>query len=158
MDIYSGKVFAITGFGESMPDLARIKTYRDVLDEYRVHIEAKSLGSDGQVCKRFTRGLLLRRPVLAVLITYIGKESNKLEQVQNGIIHSLDLAIDEYEDRSLFGKIIVLVLCQIPLKKLEEESGLDRRTLQRIRSGGSTPIPKNRQMIAAIAERWLRRA
>ncbi len=157
VDIYSGKTFKITGSSESTPDLARIKTYRDVLNEYRVHIEAKSLGPDGQTCKRFTSGLLLRRPVLAVLITYIGKESNKLEQVQNGIIHSIDLAIDEYEDPALFKKFIVPVLREIPLKNLQKKSGLDRRTLQRIRVLKATPSSQNRQKLLGIVEHWLRR-
>lgn len=54
-----------------------VKTYRDVLGEYRTHPESKSLGPDGQPCNRATAGLLRRRPVKAAAIHHIGKESNK---------------------------------------------------------------------------------
>ena len=43
----------------------RVRTYRDVLDRYRVHPEDKFLGPDGQPCRWETVGLLQRRPVHA---------------------------------------------------------------------------------------------
>lgn len=40
------------------PGVVYVRTYRDVLLSYLGHPEAKSLGSDGQRCRRSTRGLL----------------------------------------------------------------------------------------------------
>jgi hypothetical protein len=56
----------------------QVKSIRDVILEYRVHPEPKSLGPDGRPCGRATIGLLQRRPVRVGAIVYIGKESNAL--------------------------------------------------------------------------------
>jgi hypothetical protein len=61
----------------------RVKTFRDVLDEYRDHPEPKSLGPDGLPCHRSTTGLLRRRPITVAAVHTIGKEG-----------HGLDAAID----------------------------------------------------------------
>ncbi len=67
--------------------MARVKTVADVLADYRVHPEPKRLGPDGQPCDRATVGLLRRRPVTGITIDYVGKESNRLEDVQAGVVH-----------------------------------------------------------------------
>ena len=65
----------------------RIKSIRDVFEEYEFHPEPKSAGWDGEAANQRTRGLLARRRVEAASITYVGKESNLLEDVENEIVH-----------------------------------------------------------------------
>lgn len=55
--------------------VARVKSYRDVLDEYAAHPEPKSADLAGKPCGRNTPGLLRRRAVQAGSIYYVGKES-----------------------------------------------------------------------------------
>jgi hypothetical protein len=64
-----------------------VKTYCEVLAEYGAHPEAKSLGPGREVCGRQTMGLLQRRPVTRGSLTYWGKESNKLKEVEAGLVH-----------------------------------------------------------------------
>ena len=81
VDRYSGRSYRVTT-GDAMSEgVVRIKTYRDVVAEYRRHTEHKSLAPDGQPCSPTTVGLLRRRPVEAMRVVYTGKESNRLEDV-----------------------------------------------------------------------------
>jgi hypothetical protein len=63
---------------------ARVKSYGDVLREYEYHPEAKCADGDGKPCGKQTIGLLGRRHVAIDGFDYIGKESNKIEQVEEG--------------------------------------------------------------------------
>jgi len=100
-DLHSGSRFRITTRGDSGGlGVALVKTYRDVVGEYRVHPEAKSCGPDGAVCHRATIGLLARRHVVAgVLPELIGKEANKLEDVEAGLVHAEAEVLNIYEPR-----------------------------------------------------------
>jgi hypothetical protein len=81
IDQYSGKRYRITASGRhGSRTVARIKSYGDVLREYEFHPEAKC-ASNGAPCSKQTVGLLGRRHVAIDGITYIGKESNRLEEV-----------------------------------------------------------------------------
>src|SRR3989442_7183675 len=84
-DIYSGRGFGISTSPTTGDQLVQVKSYRDVLREYRQHPESKSASPDGIPCARGTVGLLQRRPVRAVRLRYVGKESNKLEEVDRGL-------------------------------------------------------------------------
>jgi hypothetical protein len=64
--------------------MARVKSYGNVLREYEYHPEAKCADASGAPCKKGTIGLLGRRHVAIDGFTYIGKESNKLEAVEEG--------------------------------------------------------------------------
>ena len=76
-------------------------TYRDIAERYAVRPEPKSAASDGQPCTKRTRGLLQRRQVLVGGVRYVGKESNRLDDVEHGLVHSLDEVQTTYEDPSL---------------------------------------------------------
>src|SRR5437899_1222240 len=77
---------------------ARVKTYREVLREYEFHPESKCADADGKPCARQTIGLLQRRCIRVEQITPIGKESNSLEDVESGLIHSAPSVYTEYPD------------------------------------------------------------
>ncbi|MFY9859728.1 MAG: hypothetical protein WAK80_04135, partial [Candidatus Cybelea sp.] len=85
-------------------------------------------------------------------MTPIGKESNKLEEVEEGAIAGAGDVYTEYPDprRSEWSTSILPELRRMALSELEAESNLDRRTLQRIRAG-RRPHAKNMTILAAIA-------
>lgn len=87
-DIYSGESFAVTTRNQGMSErTARVQSYRDVVARYRIHPESKSLGPDGLPCGRRTTGLLRRRPVVLGELDHIGKETNRLEDAEQGMVH-----------------------------------------------------------------------
>jgi hypothetical protein len=57
------------------------QTISHTIWKHFLHPEDKSLGPDGEACNEYTRGLLKRRPVLAMLpFEYIGKEVERKGQ------------------------------------------------------------------------------
>lgn len=86
-DQYTGKQYRIATGNEAGPGMVRVKTYGDVLAEYEHHPEPKAADAHGATCTRRTVGLLRRRRIQIEGIRYIGKESNKLEDVQAGLVH-----------------------------------------------------------------------
>ena len=96
-----GPVYRITTdrSAPAHPDTVIVKSYRDVLRDYRLHPEHKFHGPDGQPCRRATRGLLRRRPVHpAGAPKLIGKEANRLDDVRAGLIGRHGEAITSYDD------------------------------------------------------------
>jgi len=77
---------------------ARVKTYGEVLEEYEYHPESKCGDANGHASSKQTIGLLQRRHVLIDGVTYIGKESNRLEEVESGAVHDPESAYTEYPD------------------------------------------------------------
>ena len=90
-DVYSGEAFGITTGSAAFSDkAARVQSYGDVIARYRTHPEAKSLGPDRKPCGKQTVGLLQRRPVTLGELVHIGKETNRLEEVEQELIHDRD--------------------------------------------------------------------
>src|SRR2546423_13342729 len=101
IDQYTGQTYKITteGFHGSR-GVARVKTYGDVLREYAFHPGTKSADAKGKPSGRQTLGLLQRRHIRVRQIIYIGKESNELEEIEAGIVHSAQSVYTEYPDPS----------------------------------------------------------
>ena len=78
--------------------LARVKSYGDVLREYEFHPEAKCADSSSAPCGKQTTGLLRRRHIAIDSFTYIGKESNKLEEVEEQSLFDPSDVYTEYPD------------------------------------------------------------
>jgi hypothetical protein len=132
-----------------------VKTYGDVVREYEFHPESKCADANGEACKKQTIGLLQRRHVQIALIKYIGKESNNLEDVQSGMMHSEQNVYTEYPDprRDEWQTVIVPALRKTTLCFLEKESGLSRRMLIKARSGRTRPHRKNQELLTLIIHR-----
>jgi hypothetical protein len=153
IDQYSGKLYRITTSGQhGSRRSARVKTYGEVLLEYEFHPESKCADSDGNPCGKQTIGLLQRRYVRVDQVKYIGKESNSLEEVEAGLIHSADAAYTEYTDsrRDEWQTKILAALKKAPLSVLEEKSSFSRRMLMKARAGTTRPHRKNRERLAAL--------
>jgi hypothetical protein len=153
IDQYSGKRYRISTTGaHGTRHSARVKTYGDVLQEYEFHPESKCADADGNPCSKQTIGLLQRRHVRVGQIKYIGKESNSLEDVESGLIHSAQNVYTEYPDprRDEWQTKILPALKQIPLAQLEKLSGLSRRALIYARVGRRRPHKNNQEILTAV--------
>jgi hypothetical protein len=156
IDQCSGRTYRIvTDTSASGRQVVRVKTYGSVLAEYECHPEAKCADADGNASGRAYVGLHFPRAVSIDEITHIGKESNELEEVEAGMVHSADALYTEYADqrRSRWATKIVPALQDNPLSTLVRLTGLSRRTLIDARTGKRQPHSRNRTRI----ERALRR-
>jgi hypothetical protein len=146
IDQHSGKELRITTVGSyGGGQVARVKTYGDVLLEYEYHPESKCADSDGNICSKQTIGLLQRHQNHQ--IKYIGKKSNSLEEVDAGLVHSEQNVYIEFPAprRGEWRTKILSALRTIPLTVLEEMSERSRRALIDIRAGRSRPHRKNHE-------------
>jgi len=75
-----------------------VKTFADVVAEYEFHPESKCADVFGEPCQKQTTGVLQRRHVQIDLIKCIGKESNSLESVDEGLEHSEKNVYTLYDD------------------------------------------------------------
>ena len=153
IDQYNGDTFRITTAGHHGNRwTARVKTYGDVLEEYEFHPESKCADKDGNPCGKQTVGLLNRRRIRIRSIKYIGKESNSLEDVETGLVHTAESVYTEYPDpsRDEWKTECVPALRKPPLQVLVQKSGLSRRMLIDARAERSRPHRKNRELLNAI--------
>lgn len=153
IDQYSGKQYEITteGFHGSR-GVARVKTYGEVLREYEFHLGAKSADAKGKPSGKQTIGLLGRRHVRVERIIYIGRESNRLEEMEAGIIHSPESVYTEYPDprRDEWQTKILPILQKIPIAALMRVSGRSRSMLARTLAGRSRPRRRNQELLKSI--------
>jgi hypothetical protein len=132
IDQYSGKKYSITTDADhGSRTAARVKTYGEVAREYEFHPESKCADAEGNPWDKPTIGLLQRRHVRIDLIRYIGKESNRLEDVDAGLIHSDYGVYTEYTDpkRDEWTLKILPALKQIPAANLLKACGMSRSAL-----------------------------
>jgi hypothetical protein len=129
IDQYSGTQYEITTEGfHGTRGVARVKTYGEVLREYEFHHGAKNADAKGKPSGKQTFGLLRRRHVRVERIIYIGKESNRLEEIEAGVIHLPESVYTEYPDpsRDEWQTKILPLLKQIPVAALMRVSGRSR--------------------------------
>jgi hypothetical protein len=88
-------------------------------------------------------------------IKYIGKESNSLEVVEVGMLHSARSAYTEYPDprRDEWQTKILPALKEVPLSRLVRESGLSRSALIEVRAGRSRPHRRNQELLMSIVQK-----
>jgi len=156
IDQYSGKHYRITSEGHhGTRQTARVKTYAEVLREYEFHPESKCADAYGKPCGKQTVGLLQRRHIQIEIIKYIGKESNSLEDVEYGLIHSEQNVYTEYPDprRDEWQTKIVPVLQRTVLSKLIKITRKSRRMLIDARTGKRRPHPNNQKFTASALKK-----
>jgi hypothetical protein len=134
-------------------DVAQVKTYGDVLAEYRRHPETKSLAPDGTPCTRSTAGLLRRRPVAALYVTHVGKESNRLEEVEAGLVHDPEEVYTEYPDpaHDAWSTLVVPMLKRMSLRRIQEQTGMGRTQIKAVRNGHARPHATHRAALLRAA-------
>lgn len=158
IDQHSKKRFRITTHGHcGTRQTARVKTYGDVVTEYEFHPESKCADVSGNPCERQTTGLLQRRHVKIDVIKCIGKESNSLENVDEGMVHSEQNIYTEYADprRTEWITKIQPTLKKAKLAALVKACGkrLSRRELIELRAGRSQPHRKTQELLVGILKK-----
>jgi len=158
IDQYTGNRFRVTTMGHCGTRwAARVKTYGDILAEYEFHPEAKCADASGNPCGKQTIGLLRRRHIRIDQIKCIGKESNSLENVEEGMVHSEQNVYTEYIDPKRSEWIIKIqpALKKAKLSVLVKECGksLSRRELIELRAGRSRPHRKTRELLESILKK-----
>ncbi len=152
IDQYSSRRFRIVTAGYPNERTALVKTYGDVLREYEFHSESKCADPKGDACDKQTVGLLKRLHVRILKTTYIGKESNKIEEVASALVHSAQEVYAEYPDprRDDWETKIRPALNRVEPERIAKMTGLSLRTLIICANGGRRrPHPKNQEWIAA---------
>ena len=136
--------YFITTTGETLNRVVRAQSLGELLQDYRVHAEAKSAGPDGEECTGATAGLLQRRPVRVRSIRHIGKESNELDDVAAGLVHDADEVIATYGEAALDylsadqpSEIAKQMAAALDKRVLHDKilGAVGERTLRRLRSG-----------------------
>jgi hypothetical protein len=156
IDQYSGHDYRITTTGHHGDrHTARVKTYGEVLREYEIHPESKCADACGKPCGKQTVGLLQRRHVRIHLIKHIGKESNSLEEVEAGLVHSPENVYTLYPDRRRdeFQTKILPAMRKIPPAILMKMSGLSLTTIKDTLAERSRPYRKHQEVLASLARR-----
>jgi hypothetical protein len=153
IDQHTGQHYRITteGFHGSR-GVARVKTYGDVLREYAFHPGSKSADARGKPSGKQTIGLLQRRHIRVSQIIYIGKESNKLEEIESGLIHSAQSVYTEYPDprREEWETKILPALRKLPVRVLIRLTNKSRSMLTRTLAGRSRPRRRNQMLLKAV--------
>lgn len=156
IDQYSGTQYEITTEGfHGTRGVARVKTYGEVLREYEFHLGAKSADAKGKPSGKQSVGLLRRRQIRVERIIYIGRESNLLEEIEAGAIHSPESVYTEYPDpsRDEWQTRILPALKKIAIPVLMRLSGRSRSMLARALAGRSRPRKRNQQFLKSILRR-----
>lgn len=132
-----------------------MKTYDDVAREDEFHPESKGADADGSACEKQTVGLLQRRHVYIDLIKYVGKESNNLEDVDAGLVHSGQGVYTEYPDprRDEWKVKFLPALRSVALQILVTETGMSRRALQNLRAERSRPHLGNLATLVRVLQK-----
>ncbi len=152
IDQYSEKRYRISAsLASPTRFLARVQNYGDVLRSYEFHEEAKCADATGAPCIEQTVGLLKRRLVRVQRLHFIGKESNKLEEVEEQSVPSATDVYTEYPDPRRDEWIAAVArleaMTKSQLRELEVKTGISLTTLKAWRRGRS-PHPKNRERFA----------
>ena len=122
----------------------RVQTIGDIVASYRVHPETKSGDPRGGLGRRGSIGLLRRLHVRVVgLPIHIRKESNRLEEVQDGLITDADDVYVVYRDERREWELVVPALRRLRDEKgwryLAGASGLSERAIRYTLYGGMVP-------------------
>jgi hypothetical protein len=125
------------------------------LREYEFHLGAKSADAKGKPSGKQSFGLLRRRHVRVERIIYIGRESNRLEEMEAGVIHSPESVYTEYPDpnRDEWQTMILPILKNIPIAALMRVSGRSRSMLVKALAGRSRPRRRNQELLKSILQR-----
>ncbi len=129
-----------------------LRTFRSVLEAYAHHGEAKSNGPDGRPCGQQTVGLLQRRPVAALTRAHIGKEANRIEDVELGLARPADVTnVYGDERQSAWVALVLPVLREMPARPTAEQVGLTERRFKALRNTHARPRREHRIALTRVA-------
>jgi hypothetical protein len=149
-DLYSNRMHRIRSRQAANGAAIRVQDFEDVLERFRDHPESKSGDADGNRSDSGTTGLLQRLHLQVLSVLHIGKETNRLEQQEEGVLDADPQAVywggGEWET-------VRPHLDRVSLSELSRRSGVAERRLREYRQGAGRPRVKRREAILdALAE------
>ncbi len=151
-DRTSGRAIQVTTRPGGEHGKVRLKTYRDVVMDHRFHPESKSGDLAGGPGLRSSVGLLPRLQVdVEGVPVHIGKESNRLDEVEDGSIGGSDEVYVEYRDEREEWEASLPALRRLQDERgwryLAEASGLSERALRYALNGYKMPHRRAREAL-----------
>jgi hypothetical protein len=138
-DLHSKRIHRIRSRKAANGTAIRVQDFEDVLERFRDHPESKSGDADGNRSDSETIGLLGRLHLQVLSVLHIGKESNLLEQQEEGVLVTDPQAV-------YFGggewETIRPYLSRVPIRELAAQSGVSERMLQYLSKGDRRPSAK----------------
>jgi hypothetical protein len=151
-DVYSGREFAVSTRGLQDVGTVPVKSFRDVLESYATHPEAKSAAPDGSPCDRTTVGLLVRRPVRATRVEYIGKESRRIEEVEAGQLHDLSEVVAQFgEPNAEWHNELLPLLLALPRADAASRLGISVTAVSALRTRRWKPSTRTIERLRELA-------
>lgn len=139
VEIHSGK--AIKLFRHYAGQKLVPQTIRAVLWRHYLHPESKSLSADGQLCNPYTRGVMIPRPIRAMIpFQFMGKEiERKAQEGEDVSIVENDGPITYQANRTRNTHAgdagLILRARRFPLREMIRESALSQHAVERFLSG-----------------------
>lgn len=138
-----GNTFRVSTLGEWTalePGIVYVRGYRDVLESYRTHVEAKFKQMDGRSCQPTYRGVLRRRHMRGTGTVYMGSESQQLELVEHNLADASEVTQQrKVEDWYRTLELLKPILSRFSLSELHRLTHIPRSTLGHIMSGARKP-------------------
>jgi hypothetical protein len=150
-----GRPVTVTSRRRPTPGAVRLSTIGDIIARYRTHPEHKSGDPRGGLGRRGSVGLLPRLEVEAVgYPVHIGKESNRLEEVEHGLITDPDEVYVEYRDERREWEAMLPALRgrrdELGWRHLAERSGLSERAVRYALNAGRVPHEPARTLLLRL--------
>jgi hypothetical protein len=157
-----GKVIRVTTRPGGEPGYVRLKTYGDLVADYRLHPETKSGDPRGGLGRRGSVGVLPRLHVVARGVpVHLGKEAGHLDEVEGGVINDPDEVYVTYRDERREWEAVLPDLRALRdecgWRYLAEASGLSERALRYALNGGKVPHREARARLLRLVDAPSRR-
>lgn len=158
IDLHSGRTFRIRTDEPTGPrglTGVRVQPYADVLDRYRMHPEPKSVGSGGSPSDETTIGLLSWGDDHVLSVRYIGKETNLIEQREEGVLLVDPQAVYVDPGDPAGWEAIREWLRRIPATHIAALSGRSASLIRYLGQGQRRPSHATREAVTAAVIRYL---
>jgi hypothetical protein len=142
---FDGEPLRLTTKPDAEPGRIRVRTYRDVVVDHRLHPDPKAMAADGGHVQRGTSGVVGRLPVRATAIRYIGKETARLDEEESGLLRLAGEPFTAYEDRGDEWAVVRDQLRRfrdngsVTVAEIGAAAGASRRTVQYWLNGTQVP-------------------
>ena len=144
--------------GETRPaDVVYVKTYRQVVNDYRRNANPTGLGPNGEPADANTIGFLRPRPVHVIGFEQIGAETKLLDEMAAKTIHNEDESLRVWRDgRKTLSPHVRHVLLLMSVADGAQLSRLSEKTIKRVRQGPVSVSEHAHEKLELGCARWAR--